>query len=182
MNHRGTIQLETERLILRKLKLEDSAEVFRNWTSDDEVSKYMRWTTHKSVEDTKQWLEEEENNYKNIDYYTWGIELKSERELIGSIGAFFRKNEDNRYEIGYGIGRKYWGNGYTTEALKGIMNYLINEIGINHFVCKHAKLNPASGAVMQKVGFKYIKDGYFESFDKTKKYDSKVYYLDINDI
>ena len=42
MNHKGSIRLETDRLILRKLKTSDAKEVFNNWTSDDEVSKYMR--------------------------------------------------------------------------------------------------------------------------------------------
>lgn len=180
MNHKGTMILETERLILRKLKLEDAEEVFKTWTSDEEVSKYMTWTTHKSIEDTKQWLKEETENYKNIDYYNWGIMLKETGRLIGSIGSFFRKAEDNRYEIGYGVGKEYWNNGYTSEALKRVMNYLINDIKIKRFVCGHAKLNPASGAVMQKVGFKYVKDDYYESFDGTKKYERKVYYLDID--
>lgn len=178
MNHKGTIRLETERLVLRRLKTEDANEVFKNWTSDDEVSKYMRWTTHKDIEETRSWLQEEEKNYKNNDYYTWGIELKEIGELIGSISALYRE-EDDRYEIGYGIGRKYWRKGYTTESLKKVMDYLINDVGIKKFKCSHAKLNPVSGIVMQKVGFKYVKDDYFESFDKTKKYDSKVYYLDL---
>ena len=178
MNHKGSIKLETERLILRKFKIEDAGEVFENWTSDEEVSRFMRWSTHKTVEDTKQWLEEEEKNCINNDYYTWGIKLKESGLLIGSISAIYRTEED-RYEIGYGISKKYWNNGYTTEALKCIMDYLINIIGIKKFICKHAKLNSISGKVMQKVGFKYAKDEYYESFDKTKKYESKVYYLDL---
>ena len=178
MEHRGAITLETDRLILRKLNVNDAEEVFKNWTSDDEVSKYMRWSTHKNIQDTIEWLKEEEKNYKNDNYYNWGIELKEIKELIGSMSAIYRE-EDGRYEIGYGIGKKYWRKGYTTEALKKVMNYLISEIGIKKFKCAHAKMNPASGAVMKKVGFKYVKDEFHESFDKTKKYDSKVYYLDV---
>lgn len=178
MNHKGSIRLETKRITLRKLKVSDAEQVFKNWTSDDEVSKYMRWTTHKSVEDTVNWLKEEEKNYKKYNYYTWGIELKETKELIGSISALYRKGE-RRYEIGYGIGKKYWRQGYTTESLRKVMDFLINEVGIKKFRCAHAKLNPVSGIVMQKVGFKYVKDDYYESFDKTKKYESKVYYLDI---
>ena len=178
MEHRGTITLETDRLILRKLKVSDAVEVFKNWTSDDEVSKYMRWSTHKDIQETIAWIKEEENNCKNNGYYTWGIELKEIKELIGSICAIYRE-EDGRYEIGYGIGKKYWRKGYTTEALKKVMDFLINEVGITKFKCAHAKMNPASGAVMKKVGFKYVKDEFHESFDKTKKYDCKVYYLDV---
>ena len=179
MNHKGSIKLKTERLILRKFKIEDAEEIFKNWTSDDEVSKFVRWSTHKSIEDTKQWLSEEEKNYTNKNYYTWGIEIKETGELIGSISAIFREEDDERYEIGYAIGKEYWNNRYTTEALKCVMDYLINDIGIKKFICSHAKQNPASGIVMQKVGFKYVKDACFEKFDKTQKFDCKVYYLDI---
>ena len=178
MNHKGTITLETERLILRKMKLEDAPIMFKNWTSDDEVSKYMRWSTHKSIVETESWIKDEIKNYEKEDYYCWLIELKEIGEPIGSLGAYLRPEEDNRYEIGYNIAKKYWRNGYTTEALKKIMNYLENTVGIKRFICSHAKQNPASGAVMQKVGFEYVKDCFYESFDKTKKYDSKVYYLD----
>lgn len=173
------IVLETERIILRKIKVEDAEEAFRNWTSDDEVSKYMIWSTHKTVEDTKQWLTEEEKNSKSGENYCFGIVLKETCELIGSMSYHLVKEED-RYEVGYGIGKRFWRNGYTAEALKCLMDFLIKDIGIKKFICRHAKLNPASGAVMQKVGFKYVKDGYYESFDKTKKYESKIYYLDIN--
>ena len=179
MKHKGSIKLETERLILRKFKVEDAKEVFKNWTSDDEVAKFVRWSTHKSIEETKEWLAQEEKNYSNNNYYTWGIELKEIGELIGSMSAIFRKEDDERYEIGYAIGREYWNNGYTTEALKCIMNYLINDIGIKKFICSHAKQNPVSGKVMQKVGFKYVKDDYYETFDKMQKFDCKIYYLDL---
>jgi len=60
-----------------------------------------------------------------------------------------------------------------------IADFLINDIGVKKFICSHAKQNPISGIVMQKVGFKHVKDAYFEKFDKTQKFDCKVYYLDI---
>lgn len=173
------IVLETERIILRKIKLEDADEAFKNWTSDDEVSKYMIWSTHKTVEDTKQWLMEEEKNSQVERIYCFGMVLKQTGELIGSI-SYYLVTEEDRYEVGYGIGKRFWRKGYTTEALKCMMDFLIKDLGIKKFICRHAKLNPASGAVMQKVGFKYIKDGYYESFDKTKKYESKIYYLYID--
>lgn len=179
INHKGSIRLETDRLVLRPFKVSDAQEVFDTWTNDDEVSRFMRWTTHKNVEETKTWLREEENNCKSKEYYTWGITLKQTGKLIGSIAAFLRPNEDNRYEVGYGLGKDYWGQGYATEALKCVMDFLINEVGIKNFICKHAKLNPASGSVMQKVGFKYVRDDYYENFDKTKKYECSVYNLDV---
>lgn len=179
MEHKGSKRLETERLILRKLKIEDAREVYKNWASDPDVAKFMRWNEHKSIEDTMLWLAEEEKNAKRKDYYTWGIQLKKTGKLIGSIGAFYREDENGRYEVGYGISKKYWNNGYTTEALRAVMDFLINEVGISKFMCMHAVENPASGAVMRKVGFEFAEDTYYESFDKKKKFASKKYYLDI---
>lgn len=178
MNNKGTVILETERLILRKFKLEDAEEVFKNWGSDDEVSKYVRWSTHKTIEDTKEYLESVMDKYRNNEF-EWALSLKDTGELIGAMVAFI--SEDDRYEIGYNIARKHWRKGYTTEALRTVMDYLINEVGIKKFICSHAKLNPASGAVMQKVGFKYVKDEFVEKFDKSEKFDTKVYYLDIEE-
>lgn len=176
MEKKGTVVLETERLILRRFTLEDAKEVFENWGSDDEVSKYVRWNTHKSIDDAIVYLESVMEKYEN-DEFEWALTLKDTGELIGAMCAFI--SEDDRYEVGYNTARKHWRKGYTTEALRAVMNYLINDVGIRRFRCSHAKLNPASGAVMQKVGFKYVKDGFTEKFDKSKKFDTKVYYLDI---
>lgn len=170
--------LETERLRLRAIKIEEAENVYNTWTSDDEVSKYMRWSTHKSVEETKQWIMMEQENCKKDNYFDWGIELKETGKLIGSMGAHYVPELD-RYEIGYAIAKKYWGKGLVTEATKSMLNYLVNEKEIKRFVASHAKQNPASGAVMQKVGFKYIKDEKIEKFDKSEIFDSRVYYLDI---
>ena len=49
MNHKGTIQLETERLILRRFTIDDASAMFNNWASDPEVTKFMTWPTHKDV-------------------------------------------------------------------------------------------------------------------------------------
>lgn len=168
--------LETERLILRELKLEDAEEVYKNWTSDDDVSRYVRWCTHKNIEETKEYLKYEIKRCEEGNYYTWGITLKENSELIGAIAAF--PSEDNRIELGYNISQKHWNKGYTTEALKRVMDYLINDIGIKHFRCAHAVLNPASGRVMQKAGFKYAKNEMCEKFYGSSSFKCKVYYLD----
>jgi len=179
LNHKGTVPLKTERLILRGLKLEDAPTVFNNWTSDNEVAKFLRWNAHANIGVTEQWMKECEEISIDKSRYEWGMVLKETKEPIGSIGAFINAEDPNRYEIGYGLGRKYWRNGYATEALKCVMNFLVNEVGIKHFICSHAKDNPASGAVMRHVGFVYTKDGTYQSFDGLRKFDNKVYYLDI---
>ena len=61
MNHLGTINLETDRLILRKFKIEDAEDMYNNWASNSEVTKYLSWETHLNIEKTKEilksWIE-----------------------------------------------------------------------------------------------------------------------------
>ena len=72
--------LETERLILRPLTVNDAEEAFKNWTSDDEVSKYVRWSTHKNVEETKEYILSEEKGRKTEGCFNWGIVIKDSNE------------------------------------------------------------------------------------------------------
>lgn len=176
-----TITLETKRLVLGKLSTADAKDAFENWTSCEEVSKYMTWSTHKTIEDTKTWLKQVEKTYEENSGYEWGIMLKSNNELIGSIGVYLKPEFDNRYEIGYALSKKYWRQGYATERLKCVMDYLINKEKIKNFVGRHAKLNGASGSVMQKAGFRYIKDEWCEKLDKSAVFETKTYYYDIYD-
>lgn len=179
ITHMGSVTLETERLVLRGLRHEDAEVVFKNWASDEEVARFMRWNVHNDIEATRQWLKECEEIARDPRRYEWGIILKETHEPIGSIGAFINADEPDRYEVGYCLGKKYWGRGLATEALLCVMDFLVKTVGLSHFISSHALANVASGAVMRHAGFRYVRDGVYESFDSLKKFDSKVYYLDI---
>jgi ribosomal-protein-alanine N-acetyltransferase len=155
MKHIGTKELETERLILRKFNASDAEDMFNNWANDPEVTKYMTWCTHKNVEETKNIISKWIESYKTASSYIWGIVIKSTGELIGSISVTKIKEEKLLFEIGYCIGRKWWGNGYVLEALKEVIRYSFNEIGVNRIEAVHHIDNVNSGKVMLKAGMKY---------------------------
>ena len=111
INHIGTKKIYTNRLILRKFNENDTKEIFENWISDPEVSKYMVWNSHKNVEETERWLQKCIYKYQNQDVYNWGIELKENGILIGSISANKSDIDEECYEIGYAFGKRFWGNG-----------------------------------------------------------------------
>lgn len=170
--------IESQRILLRPLSVEDAETVFRNWTSDEEIAKYMRWDLHEKVEETKEWLKMEEENILREDNYTWGFVLKETNELIGSGGIFF--NETHGYfELGYNIMKKYWGNGIVTEASKEILKFGEKELNIKKFFCAHAIENIGSKRVIEKLGFKYLKNGEYESFSGKKKYITRDYILEV---
>ena len=155
VNHKGTVRLETKRLILRKMNVGDAAAMFRNWTSDPEVTKYLRWQPNATVADGEAILMNWENNKFEPDVYRWAIELKEIKEPIGSISVVARQDDIKMVRIGYCIGRKWWQQGYTTEALKEVVRFFFEEVGINRLEATYDPRNKFSGRVMLKSGLKY---------------------------
>ena len=100
--HKGTKKLDTNRLILRRFKIEDANDMYNNWASNPNVSKYVTWSPHKDVNDTKKLLEEWIKNYDEIDTYKWVVEIKDTKEIMGSIDVVSKKFlEFGVCEIGY---------------------------------------------------------------------------------
>lgn len=168
MNDLGTITLETERLILRKFKLEDAESMYNGWATDKETNKYLSWDIHKNIDQTKEVLKKWIDDYENGSY-NWVVELKSNNELIGAICVFDIRKKHLNCEIGYCYGSKYWGNGYATEALKRVIDYLINDCNFHLVEARHMSGNPASGKVMEKAGMKkeaVLKDRRINKYTK----------------
>lgn len=78
MNLLGTKTLETERLILRKYRIEDAFDMYNNWGTDPKCNKYLPWELHKNIGETKEIITEWINSYKE-DKFKWIIELKEEK-------------------------------------------------------------------------------------------------------
>ena len=155
MEHLGTKRLETERLILRPFVLEDAEAMYRNWASDPEVTKFLSWRHYESVDTAHAILAQWTEQYKNPDWYQWAIELKELGEPIGSISVVNHDDRVRMAEIGFCIGKNWWGQGIMTEAMKAVMDYLFDEVGFQRIEAGHDPNNPASGAVQRKCGLKY---------------------------
>lgn len=153
--------LETERLTLRPFKEEDATEVFECWESDPDVAKYMFWTSHNDIEKTKEWIAFELGQIEKPDWFRFALELKDTNELIGTALIYYEE-EVECWEIGYNLGKKYWGKGYTTEAMRTVINFAKAELNLTQIVGRYAKENPASGKVMDKLGFTCEKDILYE--------------------
>jgi len=155
MNHLGTKQLETERLILRRFTVEDAGAMYRNWASDPEVSKYLTWPCHASPEVSVRCLTDWAEQYAKPDYYQWAIVPKAVGEPIGSISVVGYDSRIGQPEVGYCIGKPWWRQGYTSEALGRVIDFLFGEAGASRVESRHDPRNPNSGAVMRKCGMTY---------------------------
>ena len=155
MNHKGTIPIETERLILRRFELADAEAIFYNWASDAEVTKFLMWPPHKTIDDSLDWCVFNINAYTDKSYYSWVIVPKSIGEPIGSISVVKMDDKISMMHIGYCIGKQWWHQGYTSEALNGVVKFLFEQVGVNRIESRHDPRNPNSGKVMQKAGLVY---------------------------
>lgn len=164
MKNCGTQRLETDRLILRRFVKEDAAAMYKNWASDNEVTKYLTWPTHSSPEISRRVIEDWIISYSNKDFYQWAIVLKDNGdEPIGSISVVNLNEKISAAHIGYCIGRNWWRQGITSEALKAVMDFLFDTVDINRAEARHDPRNPHSGQVMQKCGMKF--EGTLRSSD-----------------
>lgn len=154
MNHVGTQTIETERLILRRFSKDDAQAMFDNWASDAEVTKFMTWPPYERVEYVAGYLEYVENSYANGELY-WAIELKEIGEPVGAISVVKMNEAVKSLEIGYGIGRKWWHKGITSEAFAAVIKFLFENTDVNRIESRHDPRNPNSGKVMLKCGLKY---------------------------
>ncbi len=164
MKHCGTQRLETDRLILRRFTTEDADAMYKNWASDAEVTRYLTWPTHSGVEVSRHIVKDWVNSYADENYYQWAVVLKSNGdEPIGSIAAVDMKENISMVHIGYCIGRSWWHQGITSEALKAVMDFFFDVVGVNRIEARHDPRNPHSGDVMKKCGMQY--EGTLRSSD-----------------
>jgi ribosomal-protein-alanine N-acetyltransferase len=151
----GFPRIETARLLLRQITLDDVDAVFKHF-SDTEVLKYMDFEPLKSkkqAEDVITW---------GIDIYTggegilWGIIGKESNTFIGTI-QYVKKEENDRVdcaEITYDLARDYWGRGFMLEALQGTLSYVFEVMGITRIETTVHVQNFQSAVVLTKTGFR----------------------------
>lgn len=155
MEHKGTTAIETNRLLLRRFNIDDAPAMFRNWECDSNVTKFLSWPAATSINEVEQTLHEWLQGYNRLDFYQWAIVLKDINEPIGSISVV-KQNEDlDIVQIGYCIGRKWWNQGFTSEAFKAIIPFFFENVSVNRIESQHDPDNPNSGLVMAKCGLKY---------------------------
>jgi len=163
MKHLATKELETNRLMLRRFDLSDAEAIFKNWANDSEVTKYLMWPPHKDISLTESVLKEWVSQYKDDKFYQWAIVLKSNRnEPIGTIGIVRMDENIKMVHVGYCIGKKWWHQGITSEALSAIIRFFFKEVKVNRIESRHDQRNFNSGKVMEKCGLIYegtIKQG-----------------------
>jgi ribosomal-protein-alanine N-acetyltransferase len=148
----GFPTLTTERLVLRQL-LESDAEEIYLLRSDVIINRYLDREPSKTLEDALNFIRKINENFKNNEVPYWAITQKNNEKLIGTICLFDFSEELKRCEIGYELLPGYQGQGFMNEAVKKVIEYSVQALGIKTIdACTH-KGNQSSIKLLQKFNF-----------------------------
>ncbi|WP_028504704.1 GNAT family N-acetyltransferase [Ruminococcus sp. FC2018] len=146
--------LETERLILRKWEESDAQSLYE-YAKDPDVGPIAGWPPHKNVEESLDII----RNFFN-DPYTFAVCLKQDNKAIGCVGLKIGDNTDltdksDECELGYWIGKPFWGRGIIPEAAGEILRYAFEDLKMSAVWCGYYDGNEKSKRVQEKCGFVY---------------------------
>ncbi len=146
--------LETERLILRKMKRSDAKDVFE-YSKNPKVTEYLLWMPHPSLGYTARYLTYLQDRYAVGKFYDWALVDKATGKMIGTCGFTCFHGEHNSAECGYVLNPDYWGRGLAAEALYRVMDFGFMTLGLHRIECRYMAGNDRSRRVMEKVGMTY---------------------------
>lgn len=159
MKNTGTKEITTERLTLRKIKLEDAGPLSASGSLSG------------TLEEVKKNIEARIKDYESSYTYHWVIEYNN--VPIGRVLAWEVNPHDEYCQLGYDISPEYRNRGFMTEAIKAVMTYLVDEAGFNRVYCNVRTNNVSSNKVCQKAGMTL--DGVLR-----KHFKSAVGFDDVN--
>ena len=167
--------IETDRLFLRQLRLEDVSEYYERLFGDGDVSRYMLFDPHQDISESLASLQRKLDRYEQGRFYCWGVTRKEEDSLIGIVELLRFDEKTDTCSFAYMLGCDYWNQGYGTELLKAVFRFAFEELEVQRIVADHMTKNAASGAAMRKAGMKHIgtETGKYEKLGI--RYDAEVY-------
>ena len=167
--------LETPRLILRDIRMEDIQEYYERLFSDGDVCRYLLFDPHQDIGESYEQIQSILQQYEEGKFYRWGITEKGDDSLIGIIGLVRIEEETSQCSFAYLLGCDYWNRGYGTEVLKEVIRFAFEELELKRIVADHMAENPASGAVMRKVGMTHIGTEKAKYEKQCVLHDAEVY-------
>jgi len=153
--------LETKRLIIRPIKLDDKNEVF-SYRSDRETNKYQGWIPA-TISDVEFFIGKTCKKMNEPEtWFQFVIIQKETQQIIGDIGVHFLDKENIQTEIGCTLSRKFQKKGYATESLKRIVDYLFQDLNKHRIIASIEPENVNSIKLVERIGFRkegHIVDG-----------------------
>lgn len=149
--------IDTSRLSLRSISAAD-ADAFYTIYSNPEVMRYWSTPPLPNRDAASKQIDEIQEAFKRREVLKWGIALRTDDTLIGSVTLFHPDFTHRRAEIGYALGRAYWGNGYMQETLNAVLNYAFTVLNLHRIEADVDPRNAASVRTLERLGFQ--REGY----------------------
>ena len=147
-------ELSTERLLLRKMKVGDSFDMFE-YACREDVTEFLLWKPHPSLAYTREYLQFVATHYEIGDFFDWAIIWREQEKMIGTCGFTRFDYNNNVGEIGYVINPIYRGIGVADEAVREVMRFGFERLKLNRIEAKFMEGNTASKRVMEKTGMTF---------------------------
>ena len=149
------LKIETPRLLLREFSPEDLDQV-DEYASDSEVVKYMQWGPN-SREETREFLVRtaDARLVQPRRDFDWAVIHKADGRLIGSCGIHVSAIESRRAFIGYVLNRRFWGQGFATEAAEAVLGFGFDSLKMHRIFATCDAENRRSARVLEKIGMRY---------------------------
>ncbi len=144
----------TDRLRLRPFEASD-IEAIRELAGDVEVARNTLNIPHPYEEaHARSWVASHRGQLEREEAVTYAITLREEGTVVGAVGLILDPANE-RAELGYWIGRSYWGRGYATEAAREVVGWGFRTLGLHRVHASHFPRNPASGRILRKLGMRH---------------------------
>lgn len=151
--------LKSKRLTMRPIQLSDAPEIFSMQT-DDLVLRYIVKKKPETLQEVKELIDYINDAYDKQEMLCWAAVIRDGERIIGTCG-FNRIEKDNlRAEIGGALSPRYWGVGVAYEAVKKIVEYGLNDLGLHAIEAKVDAENRSAIFLLEQLGF--VREGYFK--------------------
>ncbi len=165
MRARRFASLDTERLVLRRLRASD-LEPFLAYRNDPEVARYQAWEAcdEREARGMIRALEREEPATPG-EWFQFAVELRETGELVGDLG-FKVETAGMQAEVGYTFARDHWGKGYAREAVSGLLDYAFRDLGLHRVYAFTDQENRSSVVLLERLGLRregaFVQNAWFK--------------------
>jgi len=171
-------KIETERLKLNQPNIDDLERVSEILNNEVYSKNTLNIPYPYTRSNAEFWLQLAKDGFENQNHFIFAIRLKENDEIIGGIDLAVNKRFNNA-ELGYWLDEKYWNKGFTTEAVKSIINFGFETLKLKKIFATYFDFNTSSGKVLEKSGMK--KEGVLECHTyKNGEYQNHILYAIIN--
>lgn len=162
------LPIETRRLTIRSFARQDAPLLHERVFGDPQVMRFIPRGASPSVERTLASIERFMAHEREHGFGLWAVELKETGELIGDTGLFLVEGRGPEVEVAYHFGKRWWGQGYATEAAAAAMDFGFRECGLREIIAICYPDNVGSWRVMEKAGMRHVGTARYYDTDVVK--------------